>query len=175
MTGRRKISLSWSPMKTPMRSSSSNSTMTLRSSPRKRIFMSEYSPSSRSLEKPRTPNPSPYKAPNPTVLMRYTSKRLRYEDTPVARRLRTTPLNQILSGLEKNQLIGIIEDLVRKEPRYEEEIRRNLPMADIRRISEKLKTLAKTIHRTIPTTRLINKVDVSSYGKAAPYMLMMKQ
>lgn len=182
--GRKKqpAKISWSPVKSPFktptkRNSSlhmsilspspkklfNNSPMTLRSSPRKRILvdtppMSEQDPTTSS-----TPMLTP-------------TKRMRFfDDRSMNASNNDVPLPTLLKGLNQEQLIKLICDVSAKEATFEESVRKNLPLPDLRAYEEQLCTLRKNIMRTSPRSRLLSRTDGAAYSRAVTHLTAFKK
>lgn len=154
--------------------------MTLRSSPRKRLYnpdgscilMSPFRSDKQQTQSPRRTNRF-----LTSLSADYTpqTKRLRIADIPMSQRNEKTPLNKILKGLTNNQLIQIIQTLVNNEPGLETKIRSNLPMPDIKPMEEPLATLKKNIFKSLPTSRLVKSTDSVSYSRASTHLAAFKK
>lgn len=193
--GRRR-SITWSPDKIPSSTAAmlsilrtptkSTSTMTLRSSPRKRLHLDGGSgtnnneTSSSVLMSPQSQNghQSPRK-PTRTMSQIITAtpqyytpqtKRLRIIESPIAQQNKKTPLTNILKGLSHAQLINVIQEMVNNEPEIERKIRANLPMPDIQPMEEQLTQLKKNIFRSLPSSRLVKNTDSVGYTRAATHL-----
>ncbi|CRL06831.1 CLUMA_CG019534, isoform A [Clunio marinus] len=184
--GRKKqpAKISWSPVKspfkTPTKKSSSlhmsllspspaknlfnNSTsMTLRSSPRKRIFVDAPS-------KPTTQNPT---TSTPTMTP---PKRFKFfNDNTTNRANDNVPIRTLLKGLDQDQLINIICDISSQNSAVEESVRKNLPLPDIRSYEEKICELRKSITRSSPRSRLLSKTDGAAFSRASPHLIAFKK
>lgn len=190
--GRRR-SITWSPDKIPSSTAAmlsilrtptkSTSTMTLRSSPRKRLHLdgggsNGASPSVLMSPQSQNGHQSPRK---PTRLMSqiisatpqyYTpqTKRLRIIESPIAQQNEKTPLTSILKGLSHAQLIDVIDQLINNEPDIEPKLRANLPMPDIQPMEDQLAQLKKNIFRSLPSSRLMKNTDSVGYTRAATHL-----
>lgn len=192
--GRRR-SINWSPDKIPSSTAAllsilrtptkSTSTMTLRSSPRKRlhldgvasssVMMSPHSMGQSPTRKMRTPQGT--LTPTSSASSSYTPqmKRLRFTESPIAQQNQTTPLSKILKGLSQSQLINVIQELVNNEPDIETKVRHNLPMPDIRPMEEQLIQLKKNIFKSLPTSRLVKNTDSVGHSRAATHLTTFKK
>ncbi|XP_031625470.1 uncharacterized protein LOC116342107 [Contarinia nasturtii] len=188
--GRRR-SINWSPDKIPSSAAAilsilrtptkSTSTMTLRSSPRKRLHLDGVASSSVMLS-PQSMGQSPRKIPRTpqlttTPIQSYTpqTKRLRFTESPIAQQNQKTPLTKILKGLTQSQLINVIQELVNNEPNIETKIRTNLPMPDIKPMEEQLLQLKKNIFKSLPTSRLVKNTDSVGHSRAATHLTTFKK
>lgn len=173
--------ISWSPVKSPFktptkRSSTlhmsllspspakqlfnSSSSMELRSSPRKRIFTDTPTKANTSLSAPLSSTPT---------------KRSRPSETLVNASNCEVPMRTLLKGLTQDQLINIICDMSAKHNEFEEEIRKNLPLPDIRSFENELCSLRKNITRSSPRSRLLSRTDGAAFARASPHMLAFKK
>lgn len=186
--GRKKqpVKISWSPVKSPFKTPTkrgsslhmsllspspakqlfnNSSPMALRSSPRKRIFIDTPT---------KDPNPSSSSTPNP--LSSTPTKRLKFfDDRSMNATNYEVPMKTLLKGLTQDQLINIICDMSSKDASFEEGIRRNLPLPDIRSFEEELCSLRKNITRSSPRSRLLSRSDGAAFSRASPHMLAFKK
>ncbi|KAG4072674.1 hypothetical protein HA402_004763 [Bradysia odoriphaga] len=170
--GRRSASILWSPEKirdslTPIRSA-----MTLRSSPRKRLLITDItpiSPDQSHASVPRKSNTSQTKQSLPG------GKRLKFDEKPIAQTNIDVPLAETLKGYSHDQLIAIIGGLVKEQPELEVKIRSELPIPDIRQMEEQLSYANKNIYKSLPTSRLAKKTDSISYARAATHLNAFKK
>jgi hypothetical protein len=182
--GRKKqpAKISWSPIKspfkTPTKKSSSlhmsllspspakklfnNTSMTLRSSPRKRIL----------IDTPTTePDPSSSSTPVSTP-----TKRLKFfDDRSMNATNNDVPIKTLLKGLNQEQLINIICDLSAKNSAFEESVRKVLPMPDVASFDAQLYSLRKDISRSSPRSRLLSKTDGAAFSRASPHLSAFKK
>ncbi|XP_055537448.1 uncharacterized protein LOC129725517 [Wyeomyia smithii] len=177
--GRRRVPIMWSPEKgfhvsphkTPTKSISA---MTLRSSPRKRSLMKELSEVPTGLEAAQTASPSkrstPAKNSSPGA-----AKKMRIEEGSINRKRKDIPLETLLKGLSQEQLIAMVTGMVRENPRLEQTVRSDLPIADIAPLEEQLSFQKKNISKSLPATRLISKTDSPAYARAATHLFTFKK
>lgn len=138
--GRRRITLSWSPDKSQNRSpfektpTKTNTTMTLRSSPRKRLMISGEQEYDNSLE-----DISPRKKPIAPVKNLWSvspmikKTRLSEEQRPLAQNASfDVPLSILLLGLSQEQLIEMIQSIAGGDVKLENKIRNGIPLPDLR-------------------------------------------
>lgn len=150
--------------------------MTLRSSPRKRLHISD---SSSLLLSPHS-NQSPRKSARTTINSSFShtppqTKRMRFTESPIAQQNVETPLNKVLKGFSQSQLIDIIQELINNEPHIETKIRENLSMPDIKVMEEQLTQLKKNIFQSLPTSRLLRNTDSVAYSRAATHLTTFKK
>lgn len=179
--GRRRIPIIWSPEKgfhvsphkTPTKSIS---TMTLRSSPRKRSLIKELSEvPAPSTEGNQTPSSSSNRSPSTKTMSPGTAKKMRFEEGSINRKRNDIPLETLLKGLSQEQLIVMVNSMVRGNPRLEQTVRSELPMADIAPLEEQLNYQKKNISKSLPATRLISKTDSPAYARAATHLFIFKK
>lgn len=189
--GRRR-SITWSPDKIPPSTAAmlsilrtptkSTSSMTLRSSPRKRLHLPDGSASPSILMSPQSNGHQSPRKPTRTMSQIITAqcytpqtKRLRIIESPIAQQNEQTPLGSILKGLSHGQLIDVIQEMVNNEPNLEKRIRTNLPTPDIQPMEEQLTELKKNIFRSLPSSRLVKNTDSVSYTRAATHLSTFKK
>ncbi|XP_055923432.1 uncharacterized protein LOC129953914 [Eupeodes corollae] len=179
--GRRRFTLTWSPdklssqspfQKTPTKIATH---MTLRSSPRKRLLMTETpyskSPSADSCASDNIGRLSGFRSPcNMTPIV----KKLKLDETPVAQTNFNTSLDVMLKGLSHNQLVEMIGHLVAKDAKLEEVIRSDFPLPDIGYLEDELILCKRNIFKSLPTSRLCKKTDSSAYAKAVMHVSAFK-
>lgn len=171
---RRRVPIIWSPekalhlspAKTPTKGMSS---MTLRSSPRKRSLMKELS------DVPAMDQSSPLKRSTPAKGSPSHAKRMRFEEGSINRKNRDIPLEMLLTGLSQEQLISMITGMVQGNARLEESIRNELPMPDLAPLEEQLNYQKKNIFKSLPATRLVSKTDSPAYARAATHLVAFKK
>lgn len=171
--------ISWSPIKSPFktptkRNSSfhmsllspspakqlfNNSTMTLRSSPRKRILVD-------------TP-PTSDQDPTTSSPLLTPTKRMKFFDTSAINN--DVPLQTLLKGLNQDQLVKLLCDVSNKDVSFEENVRKNLPPPDLRSFEEQLCTLRKNIIKTSPRSRLLSRTDGAAFSRAAVHLTAFKK
>lgn len=195
--GRRRISINWSPEKTPTTSNprtptKSTTTMTLRSSPRKRLHLADGTiasiSSASSSTSTSTSGSNIHSIASPRKTTRFQSslnanyytpqtKRSRIIETPLAQRNVTTPLTRVLKGLSHAQLINVIQELVNNEPQFESKIRKQLPMPDIKPMEEQLIQLKKNIFKfkSLPMSRLVKNTDSVAHSRASTHLAALKK
>jgi hypothetical protein len=177
--GRKKApaKISWSPIKSPFKTPTKrNSTlhmsllspspakklfgnsnqMTLRSSPRKRIFDEATTSCS-------TPATTP-------------TKRLKTQDDhPMNASNLEIPLQTLIKGLSHDQLVKLICDVSGKIQIFESKIRESIPPPDIRSYEEQLCDMKKNITRSFPRSRLLSKTDGAAFARASPHLINFKK
>lgn len=141
--GRRRITLSWSPDKVSAQNRSPfektptkiQTTMTLRSSPRKRLMISGDQEDNSILEersprrKPITPVKNLWSA-SPMIKKTRLGEE---EQRPLAQSASfDVPLSTLLLGLSQDQLIGMIQNIAGSDVKLENKIRNGIPLPDLR-------------------------------------------
>lgn len=158
--------------------------MTLRSSPRKRLYIPDGPTPASPLALEKNNNiSSPQRGANPanrflTALSTPYSpqtKRSRIFSPPVAQLNAKTPLSKLLKGLSNAQLINIIQGMANNEPGLEEKVRGHLPMPDIRPLEENLIALKKNIFKSLPTSRLMKNTDSAAHTRVATHLATFKK
>uniref|UniRef100_A0A182Q343 Uncharacterized protein n=1 Tax=Anopheles farauti TaxID=69004 RepID=A0A182Q343_9DIPT len=181
--GRRRLTDIWSsiqrptppsPMKTPTKNIS---TMTLRSSPRKRSLAQEFtdmsaangfgSPSKRQLTARMSVGDSPGTS--------YPVKKPRLQETAMNRQNNAIPLETILKGHSREQLIGIISSLVAKNESLEAKVRQELPLPDIGPLDGELARIKKNIYASVPNQKFLSRTDGHGFLRAATHLATLKQ
>jgi Cut8, nuclear proteasome tether protein len=183
--GRKKqpAKISWSPIKSPFKTPTkrnnsalhmsllspspakklfANTSMTLRSSPRKRILVDTptevHDPASCS-----TPVSSP-------------TKRLKlFDERPMNATNPDVPIKTLLKGLNHEQLMMIICDMSSKDPTFEQGVRMSLPSPNIRSFEEQLCSLRKNITKSSPRSRLLSRTDGPAFARASPHLIAFKK
>uniref|UniRef100_A0A182JZA0 Uncharacterized protein n=1 Tax=Anopheles christyi TaxID=43041 RepID=A0A182JZA0_9DIPT len=183
--GRRRRPIIWSPdhneralFPSPMKTPTKNiSTMTLRSSPRKRSLMQEFADvpsisggySSPSKRMPQTARTSVGDTPGTST------KKSRWEETAMNRVDESIPLDTILKGYSREQLIGIIGLLVEKNGQLEGAVRRELPLPDISPLDGELGRIRKNIYACVPNQKFFSRTDGHGFLRAATHLATFKQ
>lgn len=179
--GRRQVPLTFSPdiNHTPLRqqmqraklaamSQSSGSRLLLpsyniRTSPRKRLTLSDTPPPSSCLAQVFTPSPDKLKM------------------SPLTKRVRIDPsLHNInpetaIKGLSHNQLISLMGSILQRHPELVEEVHTMLPSPDLTPMEEKLNYLKRNIYKALPNTRLESKTDSMAYNRVSIHLTMFKK
>jgi len=138
-----------------------------RTSPRKRLTLSD-SPPNTSLV---TNTPSPdskfiKRSPNgkKSKLEEISGENACHLSTPV-----------LLKGLSRAQLMDVLTDLIQKSPELEQDIRERLPKPDLTHMEEKLNYLRRNISRALPNNRLESKTDSMAYSRVSGHLLAFKK
>lgn len=183
--GRKKqpAKISWSPVKSPFKTPTkknsslhmsllspspakklfhNSSPMLLRSSPRKRILQD-----TPKLDNDPTSSSTP--VTTPTKRMRF------FEDRAMNASNSDVPVRTLLKGLTQEQLIKVICDVSAKDSAFEEGVRRNIPLPDVRSFEEQLCSIRRNITRSSPRSRLLSKSDGAAFSRASPYLTDFKK
>ncbi|XP_047099481.1 uncharacterized protein LOC124716943 [Schistocerca piceifrons] len=172
--GRRRGPVNWSPdldahkregipmgARTP---SPVKSNIVLRSTPRKRLMLSDPKELFTTPEKMRKLSPSLKGSPG--------VKKGRVEKPTLTY---NGPIQLGLKGLSQEQLIGIVQSLIDRHPNLEDEVRDIMPGPDLRPLEEQLSYLKKNIFKSLPTSRLTSKTDSPAYSRAAVHLAAFKK
>jgi len=167
--GRRSLPLEWSPIpmespqkrleKTPVKGSPRKGLIVLRSSPRKRLNLSDTPP--KDLQD---------------------NRRMLLQMSPIVKKCKSLTVSPIQSppevaikGLSQNQLVGVLAKVLDQHPELKGEISNILPEPDIRQFEEKLNQCKKCIFKSLPTSRLASKTDSPAYARATPHLNQFKR
>ncbi|XP_050344311.1 uncharacterized protein LOC126769499 [Nymphalis io] len=190
--GRKRLPVTWSPdidlkrsafqstvrtppKNTPGRNSPPRLSVTLRSTPRKRLLLGDVE------RVPLTPEkidfsdistPQKFKMNSPT---KFTPpiKRSRLEHTFDGEFKGS--LDTALKGLSPTQLIHMIKKITHKHPDVEQDIRKEMPTPDLSPLEEKLSYLKSNIFKSLPTSRLTSKTDSPAYSRVATHLAAFKK
>jgi len=179
--GRRQVPLTFSPdiNHTPLRqqmqrakiaamSQSSGSRLLLpnssvRTSPRKRLTLSDTPPPNTCLGQVYTPSPDKLKM------------------SPLTKRVRIDPLLQgvnpetAIKGLSHAQLISLMGSILQRHPELVDEVHTMLPAPDLSPMEEKLNYLKRNIYKALPSTRLESKTDSMAYNRVSIHLTTFKK
>lgn len=167
--GRRSLPIEWSPIpiespikrtdKTPIKRSPGKGLIILRSSPRKRLQLSDASPKE---------------------LME--SRRKMLQMSPILKKCRSltvspsqSPPEVAIKGLSQNQLVDVLSHVLDRHPELKDEISDILPEPDLKQMEEKLNLQKKCVFKALPISRLASKTDSPAYNKAAPHLAGFKR
>ena len=148
-----------------------------RTSPRKRLTLSDSPPnSSSSSVVTNTPSPDPKfgkRSPN-TKKSRLVLEEFSTGDSgDRPQTALSTPT--VLKGLSRKQLMDVLKELLDKRPELEEDVRQSLPLPDLSVFEERLNYLKRNISRALPNTRLESKTDSMAYSRVAVHLLAFKK
>jgi len=134
-----------------------------RTSPRKRLTLTDTPPSSSSacLTPIYTPSPDKLKVSPLT-------KKVRIENDGINPEVS-------MKGLSHSQLVGLLGSLLERHPEVRDEVEDMLPAPDLGPIEEKLGYLKKNIYKALPNTRLETKTDSMAYNRVSLHLLSFKK
>ncbi|XP_067011663.1 uncharacterized protein [Anabrus simplex] len=169
--GRRRMPVTWSPdvdahkqngptapNRTPVKGSPAKSSIVLRSTPRKRLLLSDPKELFGTPEKIRKMSPN--------------SKKVSSDKYPPNC---TGTIDMALQALSPEQLIGVMKNIIDSHPELEEEVWEKLPSPDMRPFEERLSDLKKNIFKSLPSSRLTSKTDSPAYSRAATHLSAFKK
>ncbi|KAK3890866.1 hypothetical protein Pcinc_005224 [Petrolisthes cinctipes] len=165
--GRRSLPIEWSPIpiespikrQTPIKRSPTKGMIILRSSPRKRLQLTD-TPSKDLLE----------------------NRRRLMQMSPILKKCRSltvspsqSPPEVAIKGLSQNQLVDVLNHVLTNHPELKDEISNILPQPDLKHMEEKLNQQKKCIFKSLPVSRLASKTDSPAYNKASPHLTTFKK
>lgn len=197
--GRRSIPLTFSPDVTTVRQRLIHSTMArqislpnansrlllpTRTSPRKRLTLTDSPPSSTvhftppsssilpvkpsSCPPPHSATPSPDAVKwSPVSKKRHVDKEENFDEPPDAA--------TALKALTKDQLLSLLTDLMQAKPEIVSEVKKRIPEPDLAHMEERLSSLKRNISRSLPNTRLESKTDSMAYNRVASHLVAFKK
>jgi len=165
--GKRQIPLIYSPDITPLRQQmqrnklaavqqSQNSRLSLpniRISPRKRLNLTDTPPS-----------PQMYVIPPEIAGISPLAKKLRLEEE------RGVDPTIAVRGLAHSQLVNLITDIIKMNPKIRDDVVNLLPEPDLISMEEALNSSKKNIFKSLPNTRLESKTDSMAYNRVATHL-----
>merc|ERR1711884_790035 len=136
-----------------------------RTSPRKRLTLSDSPPSSGSscLSTVFTPSPDKLKI-SPL------SKKVKVDPT-----LQSTSPETAIKGLSHCQLIDLVTGLLDRHPELVEEVHSMIPAPDLAPLEERLHYLKRNIYKALPSTRLESKTDSMAYSRVSLHLTTFKR
>ena len=178
--GRRQVPLTFSPdINSPLRqqmqraklaamSQNSGSRLLLplshtRTSPRKRLTLSDTPPSSSCINQVFTPSPDKLKI------------------SPLNKKVKIDPLLQhtnpetAVKGLSHSQITSLLSNILKNHPELVDEVHDMLPAPDLAPLEEKLNYLKKNIYKALPNTRLESKTDSMAYNRVSIHLTTFKK
>jgi len=81
----------------------------------------------------------------------------------------------LLKGLSRAQLLNILSDLIEKKPEIESDLRECVPKPDLGHMEERLNYLKRNIFKALPNTRLESKTDSLAYSRVAQHLIAFKK
>lgn len=135
---------------------------TSRSSPRKRLTLSDTPPSG--------PVSSSFYSPSPDKTRR----------SPISKKLRLSPQSSVttetlMKGLSHGQLVQLVTDLMSARPDIKKEVRELLPNPDLTEHEANLNYLKRNIYKALPSTRLESKTDSMAYNRVSVHLMAFKK
>jgi len=135
-----------------------------RTSPRKRLTLSDSPPSSAScISQVFTPSPDKIKI------------------SPINKKIKIDPLLQhvmpetAIKGLSHAQLTALVTNILGNHPELITEVNDMLPTPDLAPLEEKLSYLKKNIYKALPSTRLESKTDSMAYNRVSIHLTTFKK
>merc|ERR1719340_267007 len=137
-----------------------------RTSPRKRLTLSDSPPSSSSsscISTVFTPSPDKLKI-SPL------SKKVKVDPS-----LQNTSPETAIKGLSHSQLIDLVTGILAKHPDLVTEVDTMIPAPDLAPLEEKLHYLKRNICKALPSTRLESKTDSMAYNRVSLHLVAFKK
>merc|ERR1719225_1519278 len=136
-----------------------------RTSPRKRLTLSDSPPSSgpSCLSTVFTPSPDKLKI-SPL------SKKVKVDPT-----LQSTSPETAIKGLSHSQLIELVTGILTNHPDLVTEVHTMIPAPDLAPLEEKLHYLKRNIYKALPSTRLESKTDSMAYNRVSLHPTTFKR
>ncbi|XP_065207870.1 uncharacterized protein LOC135836768 [Planococcus citri] len=132
-----------------------SSSIVLRSTPRKRLLLSDPTEVGTSFDN--SPKSSPKKNRTDNI------------DSSIE------GISDTLKAFTSNQLITVIKKLLSKRPELEKDLIEIIPEPDLRPLEQHLTFLKKNITKALPTSRLSSKTDAIAYHRAASHLAAFKK
>merc|ERR1719225_2434571 len=137
-----------------------------RTSPRKRLTLSDSPPSSSPISCISTVfTPSPDK-----LKISPLSKKVKVDPT-----LQNTSPETAIKGLSHSQLIDLVAGILTKHPDLVTEVHTMIPAPDLGPLEEKLHYLKRNIYKALPSTRLESKTDSMAYNRVSVHLATFKK
>jgi len=134
-----------------------------RTSPRKRLTLSDTPPSS-GISQVYTPSPDKLKVSPLTKKVKLDKHGLKSVDPETA-----------VKGLSHAQLVDLFSSMMLHHPELREEVRELVPTPDLSEIEENLAYLKKNIYKAMPSARLEPKTDSMAYNRVSGHLLAFKK
>jgi len=179
--GRRQVPLTFSPdiNHTPLRQQMQRAKLTalsqnggsrlllphssVRTSPRKRLTLSDTPPPSTCISQIYTPSPDKLKM------------------SPLTKRVKIDPIlncvnpETAIKGLSHSQLIDLMGNILQRHPELVQEVHTMMPAPDLTPMEEKLNYLKRNIYKALPSTRLESKTDSMAYNRVSIHLTTFKK
>jgi len=158
-----------------------------RTSPRKRLTLSDSPPTHSS---PSTSSPNSTSSPEKQVKRSPISKRYRIQQqlfqqveavaAAAAAAAASSPDTSVdpatmLKGLSQEQMVGLLTDLMEKRPEIKEDVRNLMPEPDLTAMEDKLNYLKRNVFKSLPNTRLESKTDSMAYNRVSTHLMAFKK
>jgi len=135
-----------------------------RSSPRKRLNLTDTPPSVHGISHIYTPSPDKHRV-SPLA------KKLRLDSTCVS----GVPPETAIKAISKIQLEKVVEKVLLNHPELRQEVSLLIPAPDLTGLEEKLNFLKKNIYKSLPNTRLESKTDSLAYNRVSVHLQTFKK
>lgn len=136
-----------------------------RTSPRKRLTLSDTPPSNSVVSQVYTPSPDRFLKVSPlTKKVKLDGQGMRSVDPEVA-----------MKGLSHAQLVDMFSTMMLKHPELREEVRQVMPTPDLTELETNLEYLKKNIYKAMPSARLESKTDSMAYNRVSGHLLAFKR
>merc|ERR1719225_742423 len=137
-----------------------------RTSPRKRLTLSDSPPSSSPISCISTVfTPSPDK-----LKISPLSKKVKVDPS-----LQNTSPETAIKGLSHSQLIDLVTGILTKHPDLVTEVDTMIPAPDLAPLEEKLHYLKRNIYKALPSTRLESKTDSMAFNRVSTHLATFKR
>ena len=80
-----------------------------------------------------------------------------------------------LKALTKAQLLALLTDVMQAKPEVVLEVEKRLPEPDMAHMEERLRNLKRNINRSLPNTRLESKTDSMAYNRVCSHLVTFKK
>jgi len=139
----------------------------VRTSPRKRLTLSDTPPSSVS--------------PSPCLGTIFTPSPDKINVSPLTKKVKLDPTATGISpevamkGLSQQQLTDLLSSLLGRHPELREEVVQLLPAPDMAPLESRLNYLKKNIYKALPSTRLESKTDSLAFNRVSTHLATFKK
>lgn len=137
-----------------------------RTSPRKRLTLSDSPPSS---------------SPNSCISTVFTPSPDKLKISPLSKKVKVDPTLQntspetAIKGLSHSQLIDLVAGILTNHPDLVTEVHTMIPAPDLAPLEEKLHYLKRNIYKALPSTRLESKTDSMAYNRVSLHLTTFKR
>ena len=137
-----------------------------RTSPRKRLTLSDSPPSS---------------SPTSCISTVFTPSPDKLKISPLSKKVKVDPTLQntspetAIKGLSHSQLIDLVTGILTKHPDLVTEVHTMIPAPDLGPLEEKLHYLKRNIYKALPSTRLESKTDSMAYNRVSLHLTTFKR